>query len=100
DEVPQARLVDGDDAGAEVLDALRIDVHAEHVVPQLGHPGPRDEAHVGDPERDKKHRVYLAFLLPESAASFPPPRTPLSASAPPATSPRPRAPCRRGRRPP
>ena len=55
DEVGQARLVDGDDAVLQLTDPLGIDVHAEHVVPQLGEPGARDQPDVTDAEGDQAH---------------------------------------------
>ena len=55
DEVGQSRLVDGDDAVAQLPHALGIDVDAEDVVPELGETRPRDEAHVADAERHELH---------------------------------------------
>ena len=59
-QIGEARLVDRDGAALELANAFGVDVDAQDLVAQLREPGPRDETHVADAERDELHGLYVA----------------------------------------
>ncbi len=71
DQIAQSRLVDRDDAVAQLPHAVWIDVDAEHVVAELGQAGAGDEADVADPEGDETHGAYLVFRGEKAIMSGP-----------------------------
>ena len=58
-EVPQPRFVDRKDTVFEPADALRVDVDAQYIVPQLSQARAGDEADVSDAEGDQTHALSI-----------------------------------------